>query len=118
MAIIKNPVTACGGGSCAKFTAASTLTTPPAVKAYLDSILPYIPEIQEGKFYAINKLDWIHGSAYKLCMFSVEDGALATDNGVTVSTSGNLLLRAWTTATNIRISAGDVFEFIKVEKRQ
>lgn len=117
MAIIKNPGTVYGLDSRARLTITTTLTTPPSVKAYLDAVLSSIPEIQEGKFYAINKLDWANGSMYRLEMFTVEDGALATENGVTVSTDGTLLLRLWTTATNMRVSAGDVFEFIKVDKK-
>ena len=116
MAIIKNPTIIGGGVSNAKLTVTTTLTTPPSVKAYLQTVLTSIPEIQEGKFFALNKRDWYAGSTYKLAMFTVEDGALSTENGVTVDTTGKLLLRVWTTATNMRVSAGDVFEFIKVDK--
>ena len=116
MAIIKNPTAINNAEHNAKLTVTSTLTTPPAIKEYLGAVLSSIPEIQEGKFYAINKRDWIYGSDYKLEMFTIRNGQLATENGVTISATGNLLLRAWTTAINMRISAGDVFEFIKVDR--
>lgn len=116
MARIKNPATVYNKEYNAKLTVAITLTTPPAVKEYLDAVLSSIPEIQEGRYYAINKQDWENGSAYRLEMFTVEDGNVKTDNGVTVSTDGTLLLRLWSTATNMRVTAGDVFEFIEVDR--
>lgn len=119
MAYIRNPISVItsgggGGGDNTTLTLAMTTSSPAEVSAYLNAVIPNIPELSTGKYIAINRKDWAKGKANQMAIFNIDNGSVKTDSAVRTSTSGNLSARSFTSTSGLDVAAGDTFEFIKV----
>lgn len=91
----------------------SSLNTPSAIKAHIETIISRVPDISSGDYYVFRVDSWSAAPSNQLCFFNVSDGIIVSESAIRISSGGNLTARAWSSADGLSVKSGDVFEFIK-----